>query len=169
MAAFKYDVESLLIDVKKIFRDNLNDKIDCINTEKTTITPETDDDFSISRISTSAWYMNHIPTVHSYPQFVCWGLRDIDLEQNQFDGAKQNVTIFIEVVIPDRGEQLKESTIFQLLRYTRALQDIALENFDKIRGYGNIQVDSLSPTLVDISGKMLRMSGINITASIGIR
>lgn len=169
MAKFKYDVEMFLTDVRDIFQANLNNQIDYINNEKQNITEETDDNFTINRISNDAWFLNHIPRVSNYPQFICWGLGDTDIIQGQPDGAKQKITVFIEVVIPDRGEVYKESTIFQLLRYSRALQDVSLKNFDKIRGYGNLQVESLSPTLVDISGKRLRMSGVNLSATFGLR
>lgn len=169
MPGFKYDVELFLSDIKKIFQANLNDKIDAINLEKQTITEETNDDFAINRISNDAWYFNHLPEVWSYPQFVVWGLGDIEIKNSQPDGAMQEVTAFIEVAIPDRGAPRNEAYIYQLLRYSRALQDIALKNFDGLRGYGKIRVDSLSPTLVNISDKRLRISGISITAQFGLR
>jgi hypothetical protein len=169
MAKYKYDAEMFLVDVRNIFRANLNDRIDLINTEKQTITSGTEDDFAIDKISDKAWYLSHVPKVMNYEQFVCWGLDDVTIEQAQPDGAKQKITVFVEVVIPDKGEKYRESTIYKLLRYSRALQDIALKNFDKIQGYGSIQVESLSPTLVSIDGKMLRTSGINVSASFGLR
>lgn len=169
MAAFKYDVELLLTDVKNIFQSKLNDKIDCINLEKQTITPETNDDFAINKINDKAWFFNHIPLVWNYPQFVLWGIESIDIVQSQPDGARQKITIFIEVGIPDDGRPINESTIYKLLRYSRALQDVSMENFDKIRSYGSLQVESLSPALVNIGDKKLRISGINISATIGLR
>jgi len=166
---FVYDVELLLTDVKTIFQTNLNDKIDFINLEKANRTPETNDDFAISRIPDRAWYFNHIPTVWSYNQFILWGIESIDIIQGQPDGAKQKVTIFIEVAVPDKGEPINESVIYKLLRYSRALQDISMKNFDRIRSYGSLQVESLSPALVSIGDKKLRISGINISATIGLR
>jgi len=165
MAQKKYDVEMFLDNFKTIFLANLNNKITQINTEKSTVNPS---DFSIPTISNDAWFLNHIPQVWNYPQFIVWGLGGVQLTSQQSDAAIQTVNVFIEVCVPDRGEQLKESTIYQLLRYSRSLQEVAIENHAKLRGYSQLQLDSLSPGLVDISGKMLRMAGINLTASFDV-
>jgi len=161
----KYDVERFLTDVKSIFQTNLNTQIDCINTEKQTITEETNDNFAINRVSDSAWFFQQANTrVFSYPQFVVWGLLDLSLQAQQHDASLINPTVFIEVCLPDRGEPVNEVIIYKLLRYSRALQEIAEKNFDKLRGYGKIQVDTLSPAIVNVDGKKLRCSGIAITA-----
>jgi len=169
MANFKYDVELFLTDIEKIFKANLNNCIDAINLEKQTITPEANDNFNIAHINDKAWYFEHIPSVWSYPQFIVWGIDDIQVLNAQPDGASQKVTVFIEVGIPDDGSIINQSFIYKLLRYSRALQDIALKNFDGVRGYGTIQVETLSPALVSISDKKLRISGINISATFGLR
>jgi hypothetical protein len=169
MAKFKYDVELFITDIEKVFKDNLNTCIDAINLEKQTLTPETNDNFNIARISDDAWYFNHIPTIWSYPQMIIWGIEDITILNKQADGASQKVTAFFEVGIPDKGDVINQSYIYKLLRYSRALQDIALKNFDGIRSYGHVQVESLSPALVSISDKKLRISGINISATFGLR
>ena len=168
MARKKYDIELFLNDAKAVFFNNLNAKIDEINLEKQNNTPEVSDNFNILTINDSAWYLNHIPQSWSYPQFVVWGLGGISLNSPESVGAIQTVTVFFEIAIPDRGEQYKESTVFQLLRYSRALQEIAIENHDELRGYGKFRLDSLSPGFVDISGKMLRIAGINLTASFDV-
>ena len=165
----KYDVEYFLNDIERVFKANLNDQIDLVNDEKNNRTDTTDDDFTIARIPDDGWYLNHIPEVWSYKQFILWGLEDLQIKRPQPDGAFLEVKAFIEVAIPDDGEESKKSMFYKQLRYSRSLQDVALKNFDKIRGYGKIQVDALSPTLVSISDKRLRVSGITITALIGIR
>ena len=77
MAKFTYDVELFISDIRKIFVDNLNTKIGDINTEKTTMTDETGDDFSIDTIPTKAFYFHHIPDMRSYKQFLIYGIQDI--------------------------------------------------------------------------------------------
>lgn len=156
----KYDVESFLTNVKTVFQSNLNTKITELNTEK--------GDFDIDQIPTDAWYINHIPKVWSYNTFIVWGISDIPLSNQQPGAAIQTVNLFIEACVQDKGYPVSESVIYQLLRYSRALLEVANENFDKLQGYGKLQLDSLSPSLVDISGKRIRMSGINLSASFDV-
>lgn len=153
----KYDVESFLTNIKSVFQNKLNTKISAINTEK--------GDFSIDQIPDAAWYFNHIPEVWSYNTFVVWGLSNLAVASAQPDAIIQTPTVFIEVCIVDKGQPTNESVIYQLLRYSRSLLEVSNENYDKLRGYGKLQLESLSPSLVDISGKRLRMAGINLTVS----
>ena len=168
MSRPRYDAERFLSDVESLFKSKLNDKLAAINSEKLTMTSETTDDFSVGTISDSAWFMSHIPKVWNYPQFVVWGLTGTTIQAPQPGAALQAVSVSIEVVIPDKGEKNKESAIYKLLRYQRALQEVAFENYDEFRHYGKIELESLPPGFVDISGKMLRMSGINITANMEV-
>lgn len=166
---FKYDAELFLEDIGNIFKTNLNDQIDLINDEKNNRSPGLNDKFDIDKVSDKAWYLNHIPNVWSYSPFIVWGLASTSYDSVQEDGALQELTAFIEIALQDTGDKPTQEFIFRLLRYSRALQDVAMKNFDKIRSYGKIRVEGLSPTLVDISDKRLRISGITITASIGLR
>ena len=156
----KYDVETYLTDLKSIFQSNLNNRITAINAEKTGL--------QIPLIPDEAWYFNHIPEVWSYNQFVVWGLNGISLSSSQPGAAIQTVDAFIEVAVQDKGQKVNEQVIYQLLRYSRSLLEVATKNHDRIQGYGNLQLESLSPSLVDISGKRLRMAGINLTASFDV-
>lgn len=166
--SYKYDIELFLYDLEKIFKDNFNNKVNQINNEKINDSPIQKDDFAIENINDAAWYFYNIPSNWSYSKFIVYGLSDIQLSAQQYDGHIQTVTVFFEVAIMDEGLEPSKSQIYKLLRYTRCLQEIALENFDKIRHYGKIQVDSLPPTVVDVSGKILKTSGINVTASFDV-
>ena len=168
MPAFKYDIELFLSDIEALFKSKLNDKITAVNLEKQTNTDETNDNFDIALINDNAWYFHQIPTNWSYKEFVVFGLADIGLETSQHDSQIQKVSVFIEVALVDAGEKKNESQIYKLLRYTRCLQEVANENFDKIRSYGKLTIDSLPPTLIDVSGKRLKTAGINVSASFDI-
>lgn len=168
MAKFKYDIELLLSDLEALFKSKLNDKITAVNLEKNTLTDETNDNFNISSINNNAWYFHQLPSTWSYEEFVVFGLQDISIEDGMPLGQIQKVSIFFEVAIVDAGENENESQIFKLLRYTRCLQEVATENFDKLRGYSNLTVDSLPPTLIEFSGKKLKTAGIIISASIDV-
>lgn len=164
MAKHKYDIELFIKDIEGIFKTNLNTKITAVNLEKQTLTDEVDDNFDIDQIDSEAWYFGQLPAVWSYTNFVVYGLENITLEGEQYDGHIQKVSMFIEVLIDDDGSVPNESQIYKLLRYTRCLQEVALENFDSIRSYGKLTVNSLPPTLIEIDGRKLKSSGINISA-----
>lgn len=166
--AYKYDIELFVTDIVSIFKSALNTKITAVNLEKQNNTSETGDNFDISSINANAWYFHNLPSVWSYPHFVVYGLQNIALESSQYDGHLQTVSVFIEVAIVDEGEADNESQIYKLLRYTRCLQEVALENFDKLRGYGKLTVNSLPPTLVEVSGKRLKTAGINVSATFDV-
>ena len=164
----RYDVELLLNDIFKMFQAKLNDKIDEVNAEKAA-NGEAQDDFAIININDKAWYLNHIPASWNYKAFVVYGLAGIEANENQNDAFVEKVDLFFEVCIPDKGEKINESQIYKLLRYARCLKDVAIENFDTIRGYGKLQVASLTPTAIEIDGKRLKSSGVTVTASISSR
>lgn len=165
----KYDAELFILDIENLFKSKLNDKIDEINLEKSTLTPETRDDFTLQTIGDDFWYLQHLPTVWTGKQFVVFGFQDIQLREQQEDNAIQEMKVFIEIAIPDRGDRRYHSDIYKNLRYTRALQEIAMENFDKIRSFSKIKIDTLTPTTIAVGNKVLRSSGIVITASITAR
>lgn len=162
MASVKYDVEQMIRDLATMFQANLNTKIDEINTAK--------GDFSISTINASAWFFQHIPSTWNYPVFVIYGFDNIDATEVQEDNMVQEVTSFFEVVIPDSNETESDAQIYKLLRYARALREVANENYDSLRGYSKIKVASLTPTAIELpNGKSLKASGVRISASISAR
>jgi len=165
MAKPKYDLELFITDFKTVFQANLNAKIAEVNTEKNTETSETNDNFSINTLRTKDWYMNQVPQVWNSNQFIVYGLMDLKTEQAQETSFKMTPTLFIEVIIPDQGEQLIESAIYKLLRYTRCLYEVANENYDEFRHYGKLKMDSLPPAMIEVDGKRLRTAGIAVTAS----
>lgn len=162
MGSVKYDVEQLIRDLETMFKANLNTKIGDINTQK--------GDFNISTVNESAWFFQHIPQVWNYPVFVIYGFQDIDSNQPQEDNMVQVAESFFEVVIPDSNKASSEAQVYQLLRYARALREVAHENFDSLRGYAKLTVTSLTPTAIELpNGKSLKASGIRISASISAR
>ena len=165
----KYDAERFIFDIEVLFKAKLNDKIDQINTEKNSFTEETRDNFTLQTIGDDFWYLQHLPPVWNAKQFIVFGFQDIKFKEQQSDNAVQEMQVFIEAVITDRGDTRFKSNIYKSLRYTRALQEVAMENFDSIRGYGRLKIDALTPTTIAIGNKVLRSSGILITASISVR
>lgn len=170
MAKFTYDIELFISDIKKLLINDLNTKIAEINTEKNTMTDETEDNFSIALIPDGGVYFQQLPDLNSYQHFVMFGLADIQILEAQNDGHIQKVSLFVEVVLVDAGDVQNESQIFKLLRYMRSLQELFIDNFDKIRGFGKLTVDSLPPTITELNtGGRLNSAGVIVSASIGIR
>jgi len=169
MAKPKYDTELFLTDIKSIFQDNLNNKIDEINLEKQNDTVETNDNFDIPNIQAKAWYLSHVPQVWSQASFIVWGISDVSLSEQQSGAFVKTIKVFVEVALPDKGDKINEASIYKLLRYTRSLEEVANENFDKIRRYGQIKIDSSSPVAIAATDtQILSTAGITITASFGM-
>ena len=164
----KYDAERFLYDIEVLFKAKLNTKIAEINLEKANDTEETRDDFTLQTIGDDFFYLQHLPRTWSGRQFVVMGYQNIELQNQQENTAAMKMSVFIEVAIPDVGNSRNKSDIFKSLRYARSLQEIAMENYDSIRGYGKLKIDTLTPTTIAIGNKVLRSSGIVITASIAI-
>lgn len=170
MAKFTYDIELFISDIRKILVNNLNTKITAINLEKNTLTDEVGDNFDIDVIPDGGFYFQQLPDLSSYQHFLMFGLADIQVLEAQNDAHIQKVSLFVEVVLVDDGSVQNESQIFKLLRYTRSLQEIFIDNFDKIRGFGKLTVDSLPPTITELNtGGRLNSAGVIVSASFGIR
>jgi len=154
-----YDTETFLRDLETVYKANLNTRIAAINAEKA--------DFNINNINANAWYFQNMNSdIFSYDEFIVWGLsKPPDVEVFQNDNYLKIVKVFIEVVIPDAGETSTENIIWKLLRYTRALEEVAFKNFDKFQGVAKTSVESLLPTSFELDGKMFRSSGISISAA----
>ena len=158
----QYDTESFLRELETVFKNNLNGRISAINTEK--------GDFSIPEIRDDAWYFQNLNSeVFSYPVFVVWGLEtkpNPNETETQNDNYIEEVKVFIEVAMPDDGDTTSQNTVWKLLRYTRALKEVAFKNFDKFQGYAKTKVDRLEPTSFNLDGNMFRSAGIQIVASL---
>jgi len=152
-----YDVEQFLKEAGVLFKAQLNTEINAINIEK--------GDFNINTINANAWYLNYIPGVFSYPEFIVWGLDSVSPTESQNDNFIKTPKIAFEVILIDKGEKTTEQMIYKHLRYMRALESVANKNYDKFHGIAKLQVQDLLPTSFVWSGKILRSAGISITAS----
>lgn len=152
------DTEQVLRDMETLFKAKLNDAIDEINAEKS--------DFTIPNIDDKAWYFLHLPRVFSYKQWVTWSLEPIEPTDRQSNNMKRTLKVTFEVVKPDAGEKHTENVIWQLLRYTRALEKVSNENADALRGVARLTVENLLPQTILFGGKILRTAGVRIQTSL---
>lgn|SRR4030043_547671 len=155
-----YDLETFLKEFESVFKTNLNTKIIALNTEK--------GDFTIEQINDNAWYFGNInSSVFSYPQFAVWGIDNTSrerVESQQFDNFIKTIQVYIEIVIADTGELDTPNMMWRMLRYTRCLESIAFQNFDKFQGKAKMTIENLLPTSFEIDGKIFRSAGISLTA-----
>lgn len=154
----KYDLEAFLRDLEAVFKANLNTEIGLLNTEK--------GDFTLDTIHANAWYMNQIPRVWSYSPFIVWGISASPETTDRQEGNRiRRVGTFFEVVVPE-SQNTNESLFWKLLRYSRALEEVAIKNSDKFRSYAKLQVDQSMPVTFSIEGisKPLRSCGITVQA-----
>lgn len=154
----RYDTESMMRDLIAKFQANLNTEIGLINTEKA--------DFTIPTINADAWYLNQLPRTFSYKQFVVWGIEEQPVTDTQPGNRISNFKFFFEVVLTDDGAKESEALVWKLLRYTRALEEVARKNFDMFQGRAKAKTQALSPTTFAINGKLYRAAGIRIEASL---
>lgn len=154
-----YDTESFLKQLETMYKANLNARIAAINTEK--------GDFEIAQINSNAWYFQNLnDKVFSYPVIIVWGLEpNPNVSESQNDNYIKQVKVFIEAAMPDKGSASAQNVMWQLLRYTRALEEVAFKNFDAFQGYAKLKVDSLEPTSFLLNGNMFRSAGVNVIAS----
>lgn len=157
----RYDTEAFLKQLENVYQTNLNNEITLIDTEKS--------DFVLDKIDANAWYFQNLNNeVFSYDRFIVWGLENSpEVTSQQSDNFIKNIKVFIELAMQDGGEVADENIVWQLLRYTRALESVAFKNFDKFQSRGaKIQVESLVPTSFSLDGKLFRSAGVNISASL---
>lgn len=157
-----YDVERFIKDVKSLYKEKLNAEILLVDADK--------NDYVLDPIDSDAWYVNNINEgIWNYNEFVVLALRqNPNGEVSQNDNMIKRITIDIEVVAVDAGEDDDNdlSLFWRLLRYTRALEQVAYKNFDKFQGVTKSQVQSLIPININIDGKPFKSAGISLSASL---
>lgn len=155
-----FDTEALLRATQVVMKAKLAAELTIIDTEKA--------DFAMDAIVDDAWYFQNLSDeAFSYANFVVWGMYDNpEQTDSQNNNAIKQVKMFFEVCMPDEAGPINENVFYKLLRYTRALESVIDKNYDKIRSGLKLQVDSLSPTSFNLSGKTFRSAGILITANI---
>jgi len=160
-----YDVEQFLRDIETLYKAKLNDEIAVINAEKT--------DFTLSDISDNAWYFQELAKqAFSYKNFVVYGILDDPRTLDTMsDNYIREVKVFLEVVIPVDGGKKTEAEIYKLLRYSRALESVALKNYDRLsRRVTRLKFETLKPNMIDIDDRLrIRSAGIVISAALTAR
>lgn len=151
------DAEDLLKAVRAHVMLNLNVKIAAINIEK-------DDDFKIQSIKADSQHYLFAAELLEIPNhtFVNFAFTEIISKQVRGNLAIEP-SIQIEVVFDNPKD---EGTMYKSLRYMRALYE-SLSNFDiSYSEVTGVQIDSLKPMMVPITGRELIVSGVSFSCGI---
>ena len=155
----KFDIECFLDNLLIFLKDNLNNQITAIDTEK-------GDSLGTELINDGAYIFQSLDQFPvNFDPILFYGIRQI--KSNGIPGATGK-TYLIEVSVI---KTIDESTTIgkKLLRYQRALEEIFEKNYFKI---GNvrpkIEISSLEPVSFKVqnSGEQFRAIGIEIEYSI---
>jgi len=154
----KYDIETLVDDLKDMFKNNFSAKITEINTEK--------GDSLLENPDTNAWFFQVINSkAFNYDPFVLYAV-DPSLGESNSATSSDIVRISFEICITDDGENETDGYFRKLLRYTRAFKEIFDQYGRGLDSSVSMSLGSLSPLGVEIEGKAIKTAGVVIIASI---
>ena len=154
----KFDVEQFVKNVVTVLKANLNAKILEIDTEK--------GDFTLDQIPAEAWFFNLYPKDSAFKVFIIYGILSEPNLDSIEGAALREVTIQLEVGLPDRNWKETESGAYRILRYRRALEEVVSNNFRKFGNGKKPLVIALSPASLKYKGSMTNFAGINISINL---
>jgi len=155
----KFDLEKLLVDLDAYFKANLNTKITAINTEK-------NDSITLDQINAGAFILWSSETVNkSYDRFVL--IQPLDVVST-FNGPYVSEQYSIEVLMFLQDDYNRTDSWKEVLRYWRAIKEVALQSWDKVAIGIQGDVTSLAPiTFTDNqSSTPLKVFGVRIDFTI---
>lgn len=162
-----YDEEQMIRDIAKVFQDNLNTEIDRVNTSKGAV--EGVDKLYIPNIPITDYIFETLDdtTLNFNKFFVMYGLIDTPTSGANINNFIEDVVVTFQVATWDGGEETRSDTLYQLLRYRRALKAVIMKNPDMFRGYAKPLVKALKPSVLPYSHKDIIIKiGLDITASV---
>jgi hypothetical protein len=156
----KYDLESLLNDIKTILTNNLNTKITALNSEK-------NDSVTLSQVNSDAYVLQSLNGVTvNYNPFIFYGLLDVQGEGN-YGYTPSMYEIIVAIVVEDEGEDVNIAT--RMFRYLRVLEEVFADHFDSIPEGVKISVKSQVPIEIALlnSSYPHRAVGVLLRADMG--
>jgi len=158
--ALKYDIESLLADIKTIVSDNFNTKVAAINAEKA-------DGVSLDTLDASAYFLQQLNGRMANWNPIC--LYGVDNIETVTRGplSSQKVVCSVVIVAIDTGEEIECGV--RMLRYQRVLQEIFAEKWNEGRNGVKLEIRSLVPIpLTDMNtSNRYRAVGVELEGNLG--
>ncbi len=155
-----YDLENLMSDVKAIMVDNLNTKINAINSEKS-------DSTTLLTVDNNAYFLQELDSATiNYNPFVFYTCEEID-GSGFGPNTPQEFLINCILILADQSAYSDIPT--RMFRYLRAFKEIFEENFSIKSNSNFISINQITP--IPLTGlneqQEFRATGIQIRTSIG--
>lgn len=158
-----YDTEDMLISIKDLLVNKLNDEITAVNTEKGSSLEAIPSDHIILQAPSDNMLNFSSP-------FILYGLvADPKVKAAQVENYIEEATFHIEISCENINEIMDEELFFNLLRYNKALKNLFMKNSDLFKSYAKVFMESLTPTEFKYEGKTFLSVGVSIKASITAR
>jgi hypothetical protein len=154
-----FDLEKLLVDLDAYFKANLNARITAINTEK-------NDTITLEQINAGAFILWSNETVNkSYDRFIL--IQPLDVVSN-VNGPYVSEQYSIEVLMFLQENYNRIDSWKEVLRYWRAIKEVALKSWDKVAVGIQGDVTSLAPIAFsdNQSSTPLKVFGVRIDFTI---
>lgn len=157
-----FDAEQLLDTLFAIMKSELNTRIAKIQAEKTILLG--DANFDLKTIDDEAWFDSLDERTVNFDPFVYYGIQD-DTIIEIASAESSDLTLFFLVVAANDNTAVMPR---KMLRYIRALKEIATRHFADIPEASNLKVVTVQPRdLKDLEAETFhKIGGIAIQAAI---
>lgn len=156
----RYDIETLLYEIKDFVSNNLNTKLQAITTEK-------GDSVTIPDIPAAAYAVQSVDDkIMNFPSWVLIETFDI---RTVGTGPSTSKDYAILVMVVVGGTQNQGDQVRKVLRYGRALEEIFEQNYDKVSSLKlKLKVESIPPQdYTNLNGtKRFRTIGVILSGTI---
>lgn len=155
----KFDVESFADHFIALFQSKLSAKISAINTEK-------NDGIVIADITSAQYFSDMNEQINNYDEIIYYGFPSIVATASHAGGVSEEISMSFEVLIPCPEGGLIDNK--KIMRYTRALKEVALENARANASISDLKIETFSPVVLQSNqnSPLMKAGGIMITGVI---
>lgn len=158
----KYDVESLLDDVKALLEANFATKIAAINSEK-------NDSITLTAPASGSYFRGELNgEQETMDPFVFYGIETVKTE-GRGPATSNLYSLFVVIVIEDTGQDAQLGGVYnRMLRYMRAMYEVFQDHWSEYEPSVKLLVSSIEPVLfTDLNTtQTYRSAGVKIEASL---
>ena len=149
------DIEDIVFEIETFFKENLNDKIVEINTEK--------GNFALKQVDVESYLFGDLnDSVTNFDPFFFHYVEDVSSVVSGPNTAKL-VTHELAIIFAD-GNEDKGAISRRVLRYLRALEETASDAYGEILGGNRIEISQLAPLTIQFNNSSVyhKVVGIQI-------
>jgi hypothetical protein len=154
----RFDFEDFMDHFKDLIQDNLSAKVTEINAEK--------GDSLLSDIPDAQFFESLNDSVVNYDNFVLYFIENVESLDTVGADVSYTVTMTFAIIFHDAENWTNAER--RILRYTRAFEEIILENAYDSSYIHNITVEPIEPDMLRLSenSPVVKAGGIRITGDI---